>query len=222
MSEVSSTPSFAYPGAPANTPATQSLAGDMAGDAIVMSMAADIEVAADRLMRTSSPSTPPSSTSGGNKGDAAHVDEQDPFKEGKAHLRSTLREDTHLHPQLFKSPTPKRALRKHDVLKKYVLDPLAEDRSATPTHLSFVTRPAASPTPPPPSTSATAAAGTFEYSAWSSVAEEDTQRALKRMAMLAHDEFVKDPRRSVQEYYSVRLAKLIEEAEIAFDAACLQ
>ena len=139
-----------------------------------------------------------------------------------AHLRSTLREDTHLHPQLFKSPTPKRALRKHDVLKKYVLDPLAEDRSATPTHLSFVTRPAASPTPPPPSTSATAAAGTFEYSAWSSVAEEDTQRALKRMAMLAHDEFVKDPRRSVQEYYSVRLAKLIEEAEIAFDAACLQ
>jgi hypothetical protein len=221
MSEVSSTPSFAYPGAPANTPATQSLAGDMAGDAIVMSMAADIKVAADRLMRTTSPTTS-SSTGGDGKADGGDDDEQDPFKEGKAHLRSTLREDTHLHPQLFKSPTPKRALRKHDVLKKYVLDPLAEDRSATPTHLSFVTRPAASPTPPPPSTSATAAAGTFEYSAWSSVAEEDTQRALKRMAMLAHDEFVKDPRRSVQEYYSVRLAKLIEEAEIAFDAACLQ
>jgi hypothetical protein len=68
----------------------------------------------------------------------------------------------------------------------------------------------------------TAAAGTFEYSAWSSVAEEDTQRALKRMAMLAHDEYVKDPRRSVQEYYSMRLAKLIEEAEVAFDAAHLQ
>lgn len=220
MSEVSSTPSFAYPGAPANTPATQSLAGDMAGDAIVMSMAADIKVAADRLMRTTSPTTS-SSTGGDGKADGGDDDEQDPFKEGKAHLRSTLREDTHLHPQLFKSPTPKRALRKHDVLKKYVLDPLAEDRSATPTHLSFVTRPAASPTPPPPSTASTAA-GTFEYSAWSSVAEEDTQRALKRMAMLAHDEFVKDPRRSVQEYYSVRLAKLIEEAEIAFDAACLQ
>jgi hypothetical protein len=54
------------------------------------------------------------------------------------------------------------------------------------------------------------------------VAEEDTQRALKRMAMLAHDEYVKDPRRSVQEYYSMRLAKLIEEAEVAFDAAHLQ
>jgi hypothetical protein len=95
----------------------------------------------------------------------------------------------------------------------------AEDRSRMPTHLSFVTK--SSPTPPPPAT-ATAATATFEYSAWSSVAEEDTQRALKRMAMLAHDEFVKDPRRSVQEYYSVRLAKLIEEAEIAFDAAHLQ
>jgi hypothetical protein len=42
------------------------------------------------------------------------------------------------------------------------------------------------------------------------------------MAMLAHDEYVKDPRRSVQEYYSMRLAKLIEEAEVAFDAAHLQ
>jgi hypothetical protein len=217
MSEVSSTPSLAYPGAPANTPATQSLAGDMAGDAMVMSMAADIDVAAHRLLHTASPCTPPSSTGGGGGGGKAdHDDEKDPFREGKAHLRSAPREDSTLHSQLFKSPTPKRALRKHEVLKKYLLDPLAEeDCSRTPTHLSFVTK--RSPTPPPP-----AATATFEYSAWSSVAEEDTQRALKRMAMLAHDEFVKDPRRSVQEYYSVRLAKLIEEAEVAFDAAHLQ
>jgi hypothetical protein len=226
MSEVSSSPSLAYPGAPANTPATQSLAGD-AGEmaAMKMSLAADIDVAAHRLSRTTSPSAS-SSTGGvdGGKGDAV-ANEVDPFKEGKARLRSPLREDTHLHPQLFKSPKPKRALRKHEVLKKYVLDRPAdpeEDRSRTPTHLSFVTRPATSPTPPPPTLTPTAAAGTFEYSAWSSVAEEDTQRALKRMAMLAHDEYVKDPRRSVQEYYSMRLAKLIEEAEVAFDAAHLQ
>lgn len=195
MSEVSSTPSLAYPGAPANTPATQSLAGDM-GD---MSMAADIDVASNRLFHASS-----TSTGNGN---------EEPFKEGKAHLR----------PQLFRSPTPKRPMRKHEILNKYVLGEAAtaageEDRSATPTHLSSVTKAASSRIPPPlqPPTA------TFEYSAWSSVAEEDTQRALKRMAMLAHDEYVKDPRRSVQEYYSMRLAKLIEEAEIAFDAAHLQ
>jgi len=195
MSEVSSTPSLAYPGAPANTPATQSLAGDM-GD---MSMAVDIDVASNRLFHASSPST-----GNGN---------EDPFKEGKAHLRL----------QLFKSPTPKRPMRKHEILNKYVLGAAAaaageEDRSATPTHLSFVTKAASSPIPPPLQPPTT----TFEYSAWSSVAEEDTQRALKRMAMLAHDEYVMDPRRSVQEYYSMRLAKLIEEAEIAFDAAHLQ
>jgi hypothetical protein len=227
MSEVSSSPSLAYPGAPANTPATQSLAGD-AGEmaAMKMSLAADVDVAAHRLSRTTSPSASSSTGGEGKADDANEYDpEEDPFKEGKAHLRSTLREDTHLHPQLFKSPKPKRALRKHEVLKKYVLDRLAdeEDRSRTPTHLSFVTtRPAASPTPSPATLTSTAAAGTFEYSAWSSVAEEDTQRALKRMAMLAHDEYVKDPRRSVQEYYSMRLAKLIEEAEVAFDAAHLQ
>jgi len=209
MSEVSSTPSLAYPGAPANTPATQSLAGD-AGD---MSMAADIDVAADRLL-ASSPSTP-------------GFDNEDPFKEGKAHLRSQLQregEDANLRQALVKSPTPKRPLRKHEMLKKYVLGP-AEDRSATPTHLSFVTR-AAAPTPPPQqqqqTSMATTITTTFEESTWSAVAEEDTQRALKRMAMLAHDEYVKDPRRSIQEYYSERLARLIEEAEVAFDAAHLQ
>ena len=231
MSEVSSTPSLAYPGAPANTPATQSLAGGDVGDAMIMSMAADIEIAADRLLRTSSsPPTSPSSTGGGKADDDDDNNEEDPFKEGKAHLRATLREASPLRPQLFKSPTPQRTPRKHDVLKKFVLGPLAgegegeEDRSRTPTHLSFVTKAASSsssPTPAPP-TSATTATATFEHSAWSSVAEEDTQRALKRMAMLAHDEYVKDPRRSVQEYYSVRLAKLIEEAEVAFDAAHLQ
>jgi hypothetical protein len=63
---------------------------------------------------------------------------------------------------------------------------------------------------------------TFEYNTWGPVVEEDTERALKRMAMLARDEHVKDPRRSVQEHYSRRLAKLIEEAEIVFDAKCLR
>lgn len=212
MSEVSSTPSLACPGAPANTPATQSLVGDMAGETIMsMSVAADIDVAAGRLCHaSSSPSTP----------GVSYADD-DPFKEGKAPLRSHLHnsgEEANLHQALFKSPTPKRPMRKHEMLKKYVLGPAAEDRSATPTHLSFVTRAPAAQTPQAPAS----ASATFENSTWSAIAEEDTQRALKRMAMLAHDEYVKDPRRSVQEYYSERLAKLIEEAEVAFDAAHLQ
>lgn len=62
---------------------------------------------------------------------------------------------------------------------------------------------------------------TFEYSAWGPVAEEDTERALKRMAMLARDEHKQNPEHSVKEYYSMRLAKLIEEAEVEFDASHL-
>lgn len=61
----------------------------------------------------------------------------------------------------------------------------------------------------------------FEYSAWAVVAEEDTMRALARVAMLARDEHAKDPRRSVEEYYSARLAGLIARAEVGFDGGFL-
>lgn len=53
------------------------------------------------------------------------------------------------------------------------------------------------------------------------VAEEDTMRALARVAMLARDEHAKDPRRSVEEYYSARLAALIARAEVGFDGGFL-
>ena len=231
ISDVSSSPSLIYPRAPINTPATQSIAGD---DRMIT--AADFEIVTDRLQRSSSsppvsPSSGPGddlvSSAGSGSGDIdidLDIDE-DPFKEGKAHLRALVREDAELGRQLFKSPERKRPLSKHELLRKYGA---RTDRSITPTRLSFVTAAAAAAAAaaaPTTTTAATAAAtpkpGVLEYTTWGPVAEEDTERALKRMAMLARDEHQKDPSFSVEEYYSMRLAKLIEEAEISFDATHL-
>lgn len=223
ISDVSSSPSLIYPNAPLNTPATRSIAGD-----VLMSTAADFDIVTDRLQRSSS--SPPASPSSGPGDDqvssagSGDIDidldiDNDPFKEGKAHLRALVREDAELGRQLFKSSERKRPLPKHELLRKYGA---RTDRSITPTRLSFVTAAAASAA----TTAATAAAttpkpGVLEYTTWGPVAEEDTERALKRMAMLARDEHQKDPSFSVEEYYSMRLAKLIEEAEISFDATHL-
>lgn len=57
----------------------------------------------------------------------------------------------------------------------------------------------------------------MEHSIWEGIAEEDVEQALKRLAMLARDEFKKDQSKSVGRYYSERLAKLIKGAEIKFD-----
>jgi hypothetical protein len=188
-SDASSAPSLNYPNVPLNTPATQSTAGDEP-----MSTAADLKVITDRLEHT----TIPPSTGDGES-------DEDPFKEGKAHLRAQVREDADLSRQLFKSPERKRPIPKHELLRKYGG---AADRSVTPTRLRIATAAAAAPP-------------TFEYDTWSLIAEEDTERALKRMALLARDEHSKDPRHTVVEYYSMRLARLIEEAEVTFDATHL-
>lgn len=229
ISDVSSSPSLIYPNAPLNTPATRSIAGD-----VLMSTAADFEIVTDRLQRSSS--SPPASPSSGGPGDdqvssagSGDIDidldiDEDPFKEGKAHFRALVREDAELGRQLFKSPERKRPLPKHELLRKYGA---RTDRSITPTRLSFVTAAAAAAAAPTTTTTTTAAAtatpkpGVLEYTTWGPVAEEDTERALKRMAMLARDEHQKDPSFSVEGYYSMRLAKLIEEAEISFDATHL-
>jgi len=216
ISDVSSTPSLIYPNAPLNTPATQSVAGDSP-----MSTAADFEVVTDRLQRSSSPANPGDlvSSAGSGEGDIDIEFDDDPFKEGKAHLRALVREDAELGRQLFKSPERKRPLPKHELLRKYGA---RIDRSATPTRLSFVTAVATTATTANATTTAAAPKpGVPEYTTWGPVAEEDTERALKRMAMLARDEHQLDPSLTVEEYYSMRLAKLIEEAEISFDATHL-
>ena len=225
ISDVSSSPSLIYPNAPLNTPATRSIAGD-----VLMSTAADFEIVTDRLQRSSS--SPPTSPSSGGPGDdqvssagSGDIDidldiDEDPFKEGKAHLRALVREDAELGHQLFKSPERKRPLPKHELLRKYGA---RTDRSITPTRLSVVTAAAAAATAATTAATPTTAPkpGVLEYTTWGPVAEEDTERALKRMAMLARDEHQKDPSFTVEEYYSMRLAKLIEEAEISFDATHL-
>jgi hypothetical protein len=191
-SDASSMQSLNYPNAPLNTPVTQSMAGDEP-----TSTATDLKILTDRLEHTI---VSPSTGSGEDGGD------EDPFKEGKAHLRAHIREDVDLSRQLFKSPESKRPVSKHELLRKYGG---AADRSVTPTRLRMETAAAAAAPP------------TFEYDTWSPIAEEDTERALKRMAMLARDEHSKDPRYTVVEYYSMRLARLIGEGEVTFDATHL-
>lgn len=44
---------------------------------------------------------------------------------------------------------------------------------------------------------------------------------LKRLAMLAKDEHKKDSSKSVEQYYSERLAELIKDAELEFDGSAL-
>ena len=226
ISDVSSSPSLIYPNAPLNTPATRSIAGDDP-----MSTAADFETVTNRLQHSSS--SPPISPSSGPGDDlvssagSGSIDidldiDDDPSNKGKAHLRALVREDAELGRQLFKSPGRKRALSKHELLRKYVA---RTDRSITPTRLSVVTAAAAAAAATANATTTTAATapkpGVLENTTWGPVAEEDTSRALKRMAMLARDEHQKDPTFTVEEYYSMRLAKLIEEAEISFDATHL-
>ncbi|KAK5124467.1 hypothetical protein LTR85_001684 [Meristemomyces frigidus] len=61
----------------------------------------------------------------------------------------------------------------------------------------------------------------MEHSIWEGIAEEDVEKALQRLAMLAKDEFKKDRGKSVEKYYSDRLAKLLKGAEIKFDVGAL-
>ncbi|CAK4031757.1 Hypothetical predicted protein [Lecanosticta acicola] len=60
-----------------------------------------------------------------------------------------------------------------------------------------------------------------EHSNWAEHAEEDVKKALSRLLNLAVDEHKAGPGKSVQEYYSERLAKLLREGLIAFDCSYL-
>ncbi|KAK5114467.1 hypothetical protein LTR62_002402 [Meristemomyces frigidus] len=61
-----------------------------------------------------------------------------------------------------------------------------------------------------------------EHSTWATVAEEDTMVGLKRLTMLAKDEHKLNPKKTVDQYFSERLAKLIKDAELKFDVGTLQ
>lgn len=61
-----------------------------------------------------------------------------------------------------------------------------------------------------------------EASKWDGVAEEDLVQALQRLAVVAEDDHKEDPSKSVEHYYSVRLAEIIGGGTIKFDAAYLK
>jgi len=56
-----------------------------------------------------------------------------------------------------------------------------------------------------------------EHSVWGAYAEEDVEKGLKRLAMLARDLHKVDGSKTIEQHYSERLSKLIEEGEIQFD-----
>lgn len=59
--------------------------------------------------------------------------------------------------------------------------------------------------------------GVLEFSNWGDEAEEVVRGGLAKLAQLARDENLANPEKSVNEYYSERLAKLIHDAEVEFD-----
>ena len=122
--------------------------------------------------------------------------------EGKAKLRAPLRENMPLSRQLFKLPAKKKNTR---LMRRRLID-----------------RTYSTPSPTKMAEVETIVEEYPEHSMLGPVAEEDVELGLRRLAMLAKDEHQQDGSKSVEEYYSVRLAKLIKKAEVAFDAKHLQ
>ncbi|KAF2211216.1 hypothetical protein CERZMDRAFT_98533 [Cercospora zeae-maydis SCOH1-5] len=64
--------------------------------------------------------------------------------------------------------------------------------------------------------------GCLEYSNWGDEAEEAVRVGLAKLAQLARDQHLANPQKSVNEYYSERLSKLINEAEVELDVKLLK
>ncbi|KAI6796133.1 hypothetical protein KC363_g4767 [Hortaea werneckii] len=61
-----------------------------------------------------------------------------------------------------------------------------------------------------------------EASAWEGFAEEDVEKGLQRLAMLAKDLHKVDNSKTAEQHYSERLSKILKEAEFQFDASKLK
>ena len=173
-----SAPGILPPAPPANTPATQSLVGDLG--------ALNLNAANDAL--------------GGIANGTSEADpkENDPPGKGnlRAHVRSRVRSDVPLLRELFKSP----AKRRRGKVTNRALD--------TP-------RPAPNnPTPPNEHV--------HEHSIWMTAASEDIEHGLARLATAAEDSHRIDDSKTVEEYYSEKLAELIQSGRIRFDPSYLQ
>lgn len=123
----------------------------------------------------------------------------DTLEEGKAHLRTRVRSDVPLLQQLFKRP-PKIGKRVRSKVTRKAFagpsTPKASDHNGIP-HF-------------------------HEHTTWTNVAKEDIERGLQRLATAARDEHQIDGSKTVQDYYSEKLAEVIKRAEIKFDVTYLQ
>lgn len=63
--------------------------------------------------------------------------------------------------------------------------------------------------------------GVLEETMWAVDAEEMASYGLKRLVQLAKDENTRDPSKSVEQYFSEHLSKVIKEAEVKFNAVSL-
>ncbi|KAI7530321.1 hypothetical protein KC331_g14730 [Hortaea werneckii] len=61
-----------------------------------------------------------------------------------------------------------------------------------------------------------------EASAWEGFAEEDVEKGLQRLAMLAKDLHKVDNTKTAEQHYSERLSRILKEAEFQFDASKLK
>ncbi|GAB1735322.1 hypothetical protein NU219Hw_g2961t1 [Hortaea werneckii] len=61
-----------------------------------------------------------------------------------------------------------------------------------------------------------------EASAWEGFAEEDVEKGLQRLAMLAKDLHKVDNTKTAEQHYSERLSKILKEAEFQFDPSKLK
>ncbi|RMX93420.1 hypothetical protein D0867_14210 [Hortaea werneckii] len=61
-----------------------------------------------------------------------------------------------------------------------------------------------------------------EASAWEGFAEEDVEKGLQRLVMLAKDLHKVDNTKTAEQHYSERLSKILKEAEFQFDASKLK
>lgn len=125
--------------------------------------------------------------------------------EGKAHLRARVRGDVPLLQQLFKRPpkSPNVMKRVRKVTKRAltgvnVTEPTreAEDQD----HIDHV----------------------HEGSTWVHVAMEDISRGLERLAMAANDLHMIDESKSVDQFYSEKLAMVLKAGKIQFDPRYLE
>lgn len=63
--------------------------------------------------------------------------------------------------------------------------------------------------------------GVAEKTTWEDEALEMASLGLARLVQLAKDEHALDSSKSVEQYFSAHLAKVIKEAEVEFDVAAL-